>query len=93
MCPNENDTHPREFRVKDGMEAILRRVLVTGGSKGWGAAIVERFAAERCELFINFAHDRHAAESLAAKVSALGNTVHVVQADMGTEEGIDRLFA
>ncbi|CAB4906064.1 MAG: SDR family oxidoreductase [Actinobacteria bacterium] len=75
------------------MEEVLRRVLVTGGSKGWGAAIVERFAAEPCEIFINFAHDRQAAESLAAKVSALGNTVHVVQADMGTEEGIDRLFA
>jgi len=75
------------------MEQVLKKVLVTGGSKGWGEAIVERFAAEPCEMFINFAHDLSAAESLAAKISARGTTVHVIQADMGTEEGIDRLFA
>jgi len=71
----------------------VRKVLITGGSKGWGEAIADRFTDEPAELFINFAHDRDAAESVAAQVRAKGSTVHLIQADMGTQEGIDTLFA
>jgi len=70
-----------------------RRVLITGGSKGWGEAIADRFADEPSELFINFAHDRDAAESVAAQLRAKGSIAHLIQADMGTEEGIEALFA
>ncbi|MDO9486266.1 MAG: SDR family oxidoreductase [Actinomycetota bacterium] len=70
-----------------------RKVLVTGGSKGWGEAIVDRFTDEGCEIFINFAHDRSSAEAVAQRTRERGSIAHVIQADMGTEEGIASLFA
>ncbi|MDO8732171.1 MAG: SDR family oxidoreductase [Actinomycetota bacterium] len=70
-----------------------RKILVTGGSKGWGEAIVDRFVDEGCEVFINFAHDRSAAEAVASGVRTRGSIAHVIQADMGTDEGIQSLFS
>ncbi|MDD2858203.1 MAG: SDR family oxidoreductase [Candidatus Nanopelagicales bacterium] len=70
-----------------------RTVLVTGGTKGWGRAIVDRFADEGAELFINFAHDEQAADQLAEGLRARGVTAHLIQADMGAAEGIERMFA
>ena len=70
-----------------------RRILVTGGSKGWGAAIVDRFVDEGCEVFINFAHDAHAADDVAQQARARGSIAHVIQADMGSDEGIQSLFS
>ncbi len=70
-----------------------RKVLVTGGSKGWGEAIVDRFVDDGCEVFINFAHDALAAEAVAANVRARGSIAHVIQADMGSDEGIQSLFS
>lgn len=74
-------------------ENTNRTVVVTGGSKGWGEAIVDRFAAESADLFINYAHDRAAANEVADRVRSRGLTAHVIQADMGTEAGIEQLFA
>ncbi len=73
-------------------EGSRRKVLVTGGSKGWGEAIVDRFVDEGCEMFINFAHDRLAAEGVANHVRSRGSVAHVIQADVGTEEGLQSLF-
>jgi len=70
-----------------------RKILVTGGSKGWGESIVDRFVDEGCEIFINFAHDRSAAEAVAERTRERGSVAHVIQADMGTDEGIQSLFA
>lgn len=70
-----------------------RKILVTGGSKGWGEAIVDRFVDEGCEVFINFAHDRAAADAVADNARTRGSIAHVIQADMGTDEGIQSLFA
>lgn len=70
-----------------------RTVLVTGGTKGWGRAIVGRFADESAELLVNYAHDRDAADALAGELRDRGVTAHLIQADMGTAEGIDTMFA
>lgn len=76
----------------EGVEE-LRRILVTGGSKGWGEAISNRFSGADSELFINYAHDLDAAEAVAASVRAQGANAHLIKADMGTQEGIDDLFS
>lgn len=45
-----------------------KNVLVTGGSRGLGAATVERFAAEGCNVVINYLSAIDRAEALAGKV-------------------------
>src|SRR5690606_33396701 len=47
-------------------------VLVTGGSRGIGAAISERLAADGCAVVINYAGRRDDAEALAGRLSAQG---------------------
>ena len=56
-------------------------VLVTGGGSGIGAAIVRRFAGQKCKVgFIDIA--REASEALAAELSATGAAVHFEHADL-----------
>ena len=42
-----------------------RKVLVTGGVRGIGTAIVRRFAAEGCDVSINYFSSSQGAENLA----------------------------
>jgi NAD(P)-dependent dehydrogenase (short-subunit alcohol dehydrogenase family) len=43
-------------------------VLVTGGSRGLGAVICEKFAAEGANLVINYQSSQKAADELASKL-------------------------
>ena len=60
-----------------------KRALVTGGTRGIGAAIVRRFAAEGEHVAFTYqaSHDR--AEALAAELTEDGTTVIALQADAG----------
>jgi NAD(P)-dependent dehydrogenase (short-subunit alcohol dehydrogenase family) len=46
-----------------------RHVLITGGSKGLGAAIAHKFASEGSNIAINYFNDASTAETLAADLS------------------------
>jgi len=62
-----------------------RTALVTGGSRGIGRAIVERFAAEGADVAINYTSNAEAAGEVAAAVEALGGKARIYQADVGDE--------
>lgn len=63
-------------------------VLVTGGSRGIGAAIVHRFAAENWRVILTYRADAHAAEMVVADTNAWA-----LQCDLGDEASIRALFA
>jgi len=67
-------------------------ICVTGGSSGLGRAIAERFAAPGVDVFLNYHANDEAAREAAEAVQARGARVHVVKADVGTEEGIAELM-
>ena len=59
-----------------------RRTLVTGGSRGIGAAIVRRLAAEGSAVTFTYASSTAEAERLAAEESENGRSVAAIRADM-----------
>jgi len=67
--------------------------VVTGASKGIGAAIAEKLAAEGAKVVVNFARDKGGAETVARKIRQAGGEAIVVQADVSKLEDIKKLFA
>jgi NAD(P)-dependent dehydrogenase (short-subunit alcohol dehydrogenase family) len=68
-------------------------LLVTGGSRGIGAAICRKAAAQGYDLLVNYRSDASAAEAVASDCRTLGARAEVVQGDTATEEGIAAIFA
>ncbi|MFC4276451.1 SDR family oxidoreductase [Achromobacter aloeverae] len=66
--------------------------LVTGGSRGIGAAIVERLAADGHAVAINYAGRRDDAEALAARIEAAGGAAVALQADVADPVAVRRLY-
>ena len=67
--------------------------IVTGGSRGIGAATVERLASRGYDVCINFLKDETAAADVAARAEAHSVRAAAVQADVSLEADVHRLFA
>jgi 3-oxoacyl-[acyl-carrier protein] reductase len=69
-----------------------RCAIVTGGSKGIGAAIAKRLASDGFAVAVNYGHDRDAADAVLAQIEAAGGRGIAVQADIGDRAGLKVLF-
>ncbi|MBZ7923522.1 SDR family oxidoreductase [Ensifer adhaerens] len=68
-------------------------LLVTGGSRGIGAAICLGAAKAGWRVVVNYASNRDAAEAVVHAIEAAGGTAIAVQGDVGSEADIQALFA
>ena len=68
-------------------------ILITGASRGIGAATARLAATRGFAVAINFMHRADAAETLARELVATGTDAITVQADVSREEDVLRLFA
>ena len=73
--------------MTDGKVAI-----VTGASRGIGAAVAERLAADGFHVVVNFARNVLAAEMTAAKIEQAGGKAITVQADVSDPAAVTRMF-
>lgn len=67
-------------------------MLVTGGSRGIGAATARLAATRGYAVCVNYARNREAAEAVAASITSSGGRAIVVQADVAIEADVVRLF-
>lgn len=68
-------------------------VIVTGGSRGIGAATAILAASRGYALVVNYASNAAAAEAVCAAIHAEGGTAVAVRGDVSTEADIDHIFA
>jgi 3-oxoacyl-[acyl-carrier protein] reductase len=73
-----------------------KSVLVTGSSRGMGAAIVESFAKAGATCVVHYVadtdgHNRRDADETAGRCRAHGATVHVLEADVRSYEAVGKL--
>jgi NAD(P)-dependent dehydrogenase (short-subunit alcohol dehydrogenase family) len=71
---------------------MSRILLVTGGSRGIGAAICRLGAREGYEVAVNYAGNAASAEAVADEVRAAGRRAVTIQADITDDVGVVAMF-
>ncbi len=65
----------------------MKKVLITGGSRGIGAAMVRAFCAAGYEVYANYVSDDGAAAALAAECGC-----HIYKADVSDKAAVARMY-
>jgi NAD(P)-dependent dehydrogenase (short-subunit alcohol dehydrogenase family) len=79
--------------MSEGATPPRRVVLVTGGSRGIGAATALALAARGCDAVITYRNKAARAEEVVASIEALGRQGLAVAADMTQPDAVAHLFA
>lgn len=66
--------------------------LITGGSRGIGAATAKLLASQGYKIVVNYAANQQAAEAVVQEVAGNGGQAMAVQGDVGNERDILSLF-
>ena len=67
--------------------------VVTGASKGIGAAIAKKLAAEGAAIVVNYASSKEGGDRVVADITKAGGKAIAVGGSVGKPEEIDNLFA
>lgn len=75
------------------MQKALKVLLITGGTRGVGAATARLAAASGWAVAINYLQDATTAAALCDEIRSQGGAAHACRADVGNSEDVVRLFA
>lgn len=75
------------------MKLSNKVAVVTGASKGIGAAIAKQLAAAGASVVVNYHTSKEGADKVVSEIIAGGGKAVAVQADVSNERQIDEMFA
>src|SRR5206468_10670253 len=86
----QNNTNIMNTNTKklDGKVAV-----VTGASKGIGAAIAKHFGAEGAAVVVNYASSKEGADRVVDEITKRGGKAIAVQASVARKADVERLFS
>src|SRR5438477_6999008 len=67
--------------------------VVTGASKGIGAAIAKALGAEGAAVVVNYRSDKAGAERVVESIRQAGSRAIAVEGDVSRKADVERLFA
>ena len=67
--------------------------IVTGASKGIGAAIAKQLADDGAAVVVNYAASKESAERVVTEIVSKGGKAVAIQADVSKQDQIERLFS
>jgi 3-oxoacyl-[acyl-carrier protein] reductase len=73
-------------------ELTGRVAIVTGASKGIGAAIAAHLAAAGASVAVNYASSREGADRVVAEITAKGGKAIAIQGDVAKAQDVKRIF-
>ena len=76
-----------------GKKLAGKVAVVTGASKGIGAAIAQELADEGASVVVNYSSSRQGAERVVADIAARGGRAIAAQGDISNASDVERLFS
>lgn len=71
---------------------MTKNVLITGGSRGIGAAAATYFSKQGYRVICTYNNSADAAIALQSKLNSQGGDVHLIRCDLSDQSQIDKLF-
>jgi len=87
------ETERKDRTIPGAGRLAGKSALVTGASRGIGATIAERMAAEGAQVIVNYVANADAAEGVVKRIREAGGIAHAVQADVSRVSSVAPLIA